>query len=240
MLQLKTTFARITILFICFFGLTCSCYSQTVICTAQANGAWNDPATWSCGKVPACGDSVIIPAAYTVTITNQQDYSGCASGPDVVIYGVLKFDNGNKLKLPCDARVYVMPGGSIQPGSGGGNSNYIEICNDIVWNAGSGNLTGPSCLPATSAWCNSVVLPVELISFRGEAKEGYVDLTWITATEKNSCCFDVERSLDASSFTKAASIQSKSINGNSQSILSYNTSDNSPLAKYQLLQTQTN
>lgn len=227
---LNTSFYRI-LFHLCFvFALPYSGFSQTVICTAQANGAWNNPASWSCGAVPACGDSVIIPAAYTITITTQQDYSGCASGPDIVIYGVLKFTNGNKLKLPCDARIYIMPGGSVQPGSGGGNSNLIEICNEVVWSAGDGPVSGPSCMPTTSEWCNSVVLPVELLYFSGEAKDGYVDLAWSTATEKNNCCFDVERSVDAISFSKSSSVASKAFNGTSNNILNYTCLDYSPLS----------
>ena len=202
---------------------------RSALCTSLGNGDWNTAANWSCGAVPACGDSVVILAAHTITVTSQQDYSGCASGPNVVIYGVLKFDNGNKLRLPCDARVYIMPGGSIQPGTGGGNSNYIEICDDVVWSAGDGTLTGPSCLPPNSPWCLNVVLPVELVSFTGEAKDGYIDLAWITATEKNSCCYDIERSLDANSFSKLTTINSKAPNGNSQTHLSYSASDNSPM-----------
>lgn len=240
--MLKTTFNRIVFCLICFLAFQYSGYSQA-ICTATVNGAWNDPATWSCGNVPACGDSVIIPAALTVTVTVQQDYAGCASGPNIVIYGVLKFDNGNKLKLPCDARIYIMPGGSIQPGTGGGNSNYIEICNDIVWNAGSGNLTGPSCLPSNSAFCNSVVLPVEIVSFTGDAKDGFVDLNWITATERNSSHFEIERSSDASAFEKTGTVNSKALNGNSNAAISYNAIDNLPVGKviyYRLKQVDIN
>jgi hypothetical protein len=203
--------------------------SNAAICTALGNGAWNNPANWSCGTVPVCGDSVIIPSAITVTVTTQQDYSGCASGPDIVIYGTLKFDNGNKIKLPCDARIYVMPGGSVAPGTGGGNSNYIEICDDIVWNADSGTLTGPSCLPATSAFCTGVVLPVELVSFTGEPKDGFVDLNWITASEKDCHHFDVERSVDAAAFKKITSLITKAPNGNSQGILKYSVIDDSPI-----------
>jgi hypothetical protein len=123
-----------------------------------------------------------------------------------------------------------MPGGSIQPGTGGGNSNYIELCDDIVWNAASGNLNGPSCLPTNSTWCIGTVLPVELVDFTGEAKDGYVDLSWITATENNSCCFEIERSPDAASFSKFSSVNSKAINGVSHSLLRYNASDDSPIS----------
>ncbi len=72
-------------------------------------------------------------------------------------------------------------------------------------------------------------LPVELINFSGEAKDAYVDLNWSTATEKNSSHFEVERSVDAASFTKIASVNSKAANGNSQSVLKYSASDNSPI-----------
>ncbi len=201
---------------------------SAVLCTSLGNGDWTTAANWSCGFVPGCGDSVVITAGNTVTITSQQDYSGCASGPNIVIYGTLKFTNGNKLKLPCDARIYIMAGGKIEPGTGGGNSNYVEICNDIVWNADDGTLNGPTCLPATAAWCMSVVLPVELVSFVGEAKDGYVDLKWITATEHNNSYFDVERSPDASTFKKIVTVNSKGINGNSNVSINYSAQDNLP------------
>lgn len=201
--------------------------SKAVLCVALANGDWNTGSNWSCGTKPACGDSIVIPAGITVTITSQQDYTACGSGPDIVIYGVLKFDNGNKLQLPCSSQIYIMPGGSVQPGTGGGNSNNIEICNDILWQAGDGTLTGPSCLPPSS-FCSGVVLPVELVSFTGEAKDGYISLDWITATERKSSYFDVERSTDASSFIKIVRVASKATYGNSTSMLRYNTTDNAP------------
>lgn len=225
---METKLKAIRALFILLLTLGSTYKLSAVLCTSLGNGDWTNAANWSCGVVPGCGDSVVISSGNTVTITSQQDYSGCASGPNIVIYGTLKFTNGNKLKLPCDARIYIMPGGSIQPGTGGGNSNYIEICNDIVWNAGSGPLTGPSCLPTSSAWCNSVVLPVELINFAGEAKEGYVYLRWATATEHGNSYFDVERSSDAATFQKILKVNSKAINGNSNSLIHYSAEDNSP------------
>jgi len=204
---------------------------NSALCTAVANGNWNNAATWSCGHVPTCGDSIVIPTIRTVTVNAQNDYTGCAigTGPKIVIYGTLKFVTGNKIKLPCDSRIYVMPGGSVQPGGGGGNSNEIEICNDVLWKAGDGTLTGPTCLPPTAVWCLGVVLPVELVDFTAEAKDGYVGLSWITATETNCDHFELERSLDAQTFYKFNSQDSKGINGNSQSILKYNATDEDPI-----------
>ena len=204
---------------------------KAALCVSTGNGNWNNPSSWSCGSVPACGDSVVVLSGHSITNGTQQDYSGCSSGPNIVVYGTLLFDNGFKIKLPCDARIYIMPGGAILPGTGGGNSNYIEICNDVLWSASSGTLSGPSCLPPTAAWCMSVVLPVELVGFKGEAKDGYVDLFWSTASEKNSSRFEIERSADASAFEKINSINSKAVNGNSNAIINYSSTDNLPLGK---------
>ena len=204
---------------------------KSALCTSIGNGDWTTAANWSCGHVPTCGDSIVILAGHTVSITSQLDYEACGSPPHLVVFGVLKFDNGNKLKLPCDSRIYIMSGGSIQPGTGGGNSNFIEICNDVLWNAASGTLPGPSCLPAGSPWCIGTVLPVELVSFTGEAQNGYINLNWVTASERNSSHFEIERSSDASAFEKIRTVNSKSINGNSNVALDYYTTDDLPLGK---------
>jgi hypothetical protein len=204
--------------------------AKSVLCLSTGNGLWTNPATWSCGHVPTCGDSMVIQSIHTVTLDTQQDYTGCAQGPIVVVYGTMQCENGNKLKLPCTSRIYIMPGGSVKAGSGSGNSNYIEICNDVVWNAGMGDLTGPACMPSSSTWCNGVVLPVELVSFTGDAKDGYIDLNWATATEENCHHFDVERSVDAQVFQKFTSINTKALNGNSQAILKYNAVDGDPIS----------
>jgi len=210
----------------------CIIFSSTyklsaVLCVSIGNGDWNTPANWSCGAVPGCGDSIVIKAGTTVSITTQQDYTGCGTGPVISIYGTLYFQTGNKLRLPCDSRIYIFPGGSIQPGGGGGNSNFIEICSDIVWNAAAGTLTGPSCLPTSLPACGAV-LPVELINFSGEAKDGYVDLKWATVTEHNNSHFEIERSVDASLFKKISAVNSKSPSGNSNGLLHYSEMDNAP------------
>jgi hypothetical protein len=197
-------------------------------CVSLGNGNWTNPAMWSCGHVPTCGDSMVILSTHTIVLDNQQDYTGCAQGPIVVVYGTMQCQNGNKLKLPCNSRIYIMPGGQVQAGNGSGSSNYIEICDVTLWNAGMGNLYGPSCLPATSFFCGSVTLPIELLEFKGQAKDGYIDLSWKTASESNSSHFDVERSTDASLYQKINTVNSKATNGYSQSLLSYNSTDPKP------------
>lgn len=227
---MKSLFKNCKCFLVVFIFLFSSLKSKAALCVALGSGDWNTVGNWSCGHKPTCGDSIVIPSGITVLISTQQDYTACGTGPILVVYGILDFTNGNKLKLPCNSRIYIMAGGAIDPGTGGGNSNTIEICGDVLWNAGSGNLPGPTCLPPTAAWCIGTVLPVELINFVGEAKDGYVDLKWSTATERNSASFDIENSLDASSFKKFASVNSKAVNGNSNSILNYTAIDETPLS----------
>lgn len=73
-------------------------------------------------------------------------------------------------------------------------------------------------------------LPITLFSFEGNANSNYNLLTWITTTEINSCCFELERLNEEQEFISIGSI---SANGNSKEInqykfqdLSYNKSSN--------------
>ncbi len=191
-------------------------------CTVNTNGDWSNLNTWSCGTIPTCGDSIIIPAGKTVTISSQQNYT-CGLPIQILIYGNLKFITGNKLTLPCNSQITVYAGGFIIPGSGGsGNSNLIDICNTVVWSSGMGTLSGPNCLP-----CFSAVLPIELLTFSGKVIDDAVELSWSTATESKSHYFDIEKSTDGSHFEYLFTIPSKSTNGNSTTQLNYTAIDGS-------------
>lgn len=83
-------------------------------------------------------------------------------------------------------------------------------------------------------------LPVDLLRFTAVAKDGYIQLSWVTATEINNDYFTAERSADAVNF---ASITKTAGAGNSTQILSYSAVDRSPLpgmAYYRLKQTDYN
>ena len=69
------------------------------------------------------------------------------------------------------------------------------------------------------------VLPVELISFKGNANGQVNELKWVTATEHNSDRFDVLRSIDGSAFDPIGSVAAA---GESQSLLSYGFTDRTP------------
>jgi len=74
---------------------------------------------------------------------------------------------------------------------------------------------------------SSSPLPVELTRFSGEAQEKSVALHWITASEKNSDYFEVQRSSNGESFTAIGKVQGE---GTTSSISNYLFNDRAPLA----------
>ncbi|HNJ58929.1 MAG TPA: GEVED domain-containing protein, partial [Chitinophagaceae bacterium] len=73
-------------------------------------------------------------------------------------------------------------------------------------------------------------VPVTYTMFTGK-REGMVNmLSWQTATESNNIGFELQRSSDGKQFSKLSFVNSKAINGNSTSNLSYGYNDVKPLA----------
>lgn len=93
------------------------------------------------------------------------------------------------------------------------------------------------------ATMGTIYTPIKLNSFTGQ-REGMKNLLkWETATEINNTGFEVQRSKDGSKFEKIAFVNSKAIDGNSSSLLTYNFSDENPLPGtnyYQLKQIDKN
>ncbi|MCB9188415.1 MAG: T9SS type A sorting domain-containing protein [Flavobacteriales bacterium] len=183
-------------------------------------GDWTDPTTWNPVGIPNCGDTVTIVAGYTVKVTSNIDYTGCAQPMFIEIYGTLEFiGGGSKLKLPSGSGVEIHAGGSIKSsGSGGGSSKTLEIGGATVWKASDGNLSGPAGFGST--------LPIELISFEAVFNEDQVDLYWSTASESNSSHFIIERSKDGSYWDELIRVDAA---GNSTTIKDYYEFDSEPM-----------
>lgn len=205
-------------------------------CTAIRNDDWDKTTTWSCGRVPTCGDSVVIAAGITVTIDDQADYTACGSPIKINIFGVLAFVSGKKLLLPCGSYIWVQEGGRITSGGGGGSSNTIEICTVVVWKTSDGDVSGYKTLPTE-------VMPIELTSFYAVPDHNAIVIRWESATESNNKEYTVERSGDGVIFTILEVIPSKADRGNSVKPLNYEFTDKEPVAGtafYRLKQTDYN
>jgi hypothetical protein len=79
---------------------------------------------------------------------------------------------------------------------------------------------------SNGASLDCVILPVELLSFTGEAVERTAELEWMTASESNSSHFVVERSTDGYTFAPIGEVTAA---GTSNSLLAYSFVDERPV-----------
>jgi len=224
---------RILLPLLIFF---CSVQVNATNCTATRNGDWDRDDTWSCGHMPACGDSVLIPAGLTVTIDDQADYTACGSPNFINIYGTLTFVNGKKLMLPCGSEIIIQVGGTVSGGGGGGSSNLIDICGVTVWRSEDGDLHGFKVLP-------NEVMPIELKTFYALPQGHSINIHWESATETNNKEYTIEQSTDGLVFKTLAVVPSKAVGGNSLATLVYDYTDSDPIggtSYYRLKQTDYN
>jgi hypothetical protein len=135
---------------------------------------------------------------------------------------VAPFNNPNTIQ----AQRYEPSGNAWQPYLPGQSSSAFEVT-----------------LPGTSqfgTWALSNVispLPIELLTFEAQWKNGVVNLYWITATEKNNDYFTVEKSERGDNFIPFKNIPGA---GNSTQALTYQTIDSEPFREityYRLKQT---
>jgi len=177
------------ILFTLFLSVTV--YSK---CTSTGNGNWTNAGTWSCSPSSAppsatnCPDTIVV--NHTVTVNDHVDLTAC--GPVyVIINATLNFSTGKKLTLASGSMFIVGTSGTVNPGGGGGSSNYLQIGSNQVWSAGDGPITDPV------TYTEDGPLPIELLSFEANYNSNKVDLKWITSSEVNNDYFTIERSRDA-------------------------------------------
>ncbi len=242
---MKRAFVLFSFLFVVIFTI------QATICTNTVSGNWSTTSIWSCGHVPTCGDTVIIKASTTVSMTAHSNYyTGCASCATaacnttctakmfIVVNGKWWFSNGGgKISLPCCSKIFISTTGTLDP-QGNGSSSTIDICNSQVWRAADGAVGSGGCFPTP---CSS--LPVELIAFVGNLEVKTVFLNWKTISESTNNYFEVEKSSDGANYSKIATVKSKAPGGNYNGLLSYDLIDNDlkhPLYYYRLHQVDLN
>jgi len=201
-----------------------------------SSGDWNESDNWSPIGIPSPGDIIIIPEGKKLDINEQLNW-GSSATTTFVVFGELHFDNGKKITLSCGSNVIVQDG-SITKGNGGGNSNYINICNNVVWNAATGDLN--NVVENFAGIPSPIALPIELKTFKAYTKGSNIEIYWSTASESNNDFFSVERSIDGENFEIIGEIEGA---GNSNQFLEYIFTDKEPLDQvsyYRLKQTDYN
>ncbi len=187
------------------------------------------------GYIPMSID-IDVPDGCEFTVQAQmQPRTGCsASGAD-----------GNCSN--CDALKVDIPGGPKPNQFGGGNASisdsYTLVGPGTIRVSGAANRADEiityqvSSAGATCPDCTSI-LPIELTRFNAEREGEYVNLTWITATERNNDYFTIEQSVNGFDFVVVGYMNGA---GNSSSPLAYKLIDSSPelekVSYYRLKQT---
>ncbi|MFN4235469.1 MAG: T9SS type A sorting domain-containing protein [Bacteroidia bacterium] len=169
--------------------------SHARTCYSTGNGNWGTASTWTCSGGPAPGDTIFILAGHTVTVAATVSYHPSPNPMYIVIEGTLHFDNGKKLRLPCNSGVRTVGSGQITAVGYTGSSENIEICGTVVWRASDGPVTTP-----TSFGTPFSPLPVSLINFIALQKNNAILIKWSTSIEINNDFFTIEISKDGENF----------------------------------------
>jgi hypothetical protein len=155
---------------------------------------------------------------YTGTTDNLNYNSGWISGDDNSRSGDPKFINATGAVSVVDLHITT---GVASPAEGGG-IDIPAITDDFDGDIRA-NLT-PTDIGA-DAGNFAGILPVSILSFKGEKTVAGNKLEWKTATEFNSNGFEIERSADGINFSKITFINTKAVNGNSSVQLDYQLTD---------------
>jgi len=182
-------------------------YAKAASCTANANGNWETPGTWTCGHVPGAGDNVTISTGITVTVTANN----LATIGNLDVFGTLVFTNGSKINLTAASVVNVYTGGDITGGNGGAKLVFPSASY-----AGPFATTGPFYF--SNGGSGGGILGLTLVSFYSSRQNQDVVLNWKTADEENIKSFEVEsRGSGNSDWQPVGSVPSMAANSNGYS-----------------------
>jgi hypothetical protein len=176
--------------------------------TAIGNGNWKTNSTWSLNRVPANGDTVVIPAGKTVTIDNVQNLS--TGFLYVKISGTLKL-SGGKLWVDANSAIVIYLGGAL---IGTGNSSETLRINGIdkFWGHNDVTVLGPAYANSTTGvspngfTLGSITLPVIFLGFTVSLQDHDAMIQWATAEEINSSYFEVQKSNNGTDWNTIADV----------------------------------
>jgi hypothetical protein len=169
------------------------------------NGKWNNNSSWGLGHSPTNGEIAIIPADSTLVVDNNNLLT---TDITLKVYGTLQFQVG-KLRLTPNSVVLLYPGGTITSAVGT-PADKIEIGGVSKYTGNDGTLAGP--LMANAGTSNfvfmPVTLPVKFIAYNIYEDDKGIRIKWTTAEEDNIARYEVERSLDGSSWRVIGQVES--------------------------------
>jgi hypothetical protein len=178
--------------------------ARTLITATNNNANWSNSNTWSLGRVPQSGDSIVIPNNTTV-IFNQSYF---LNNVYITIAGTLNFNQNNSLSLDNASVVYITGAGLLTAThptpnellSIGGVEKYNGK-NDVSV-GGPAMATSATSSSPSGFTANPITLPVTFVSFSANRGDNStVQLSWTTTNETDNSRFEIQRSIDGSDWT---------------------------------------
>lgn len=153
------------------------------------------------------------------------------ANPDNASIYRLEYQGGD-ITLPASYTSSVIDKGYVTPAFGPGRWMHLAIAevdgdanNEVLYGEGTGELAPIIVLDVDGN------LPVELKSFSASVTDGFVNLSWSTATENNNRGFEIQRKVTGSDFVNIGFVQGK---GTTTQLQNYSFFDNDVQAgKYQ-------
>ncbi|MBA2498488.1 MAG: T9SS type A sorting domain-containing protein [Chitinophagaceae bacterium] len=170
----------VLLLFVCSL-LSATVFSNVKTAFSNNNNGWSVNSNWLPSGMPANGDTIIIPAFFTLNVKGNL-YNGPKPRLIIYVYGTLDFDPSGKLDLADQSEIYVFTGGSIR--TNGTSSEQITINNVLKYNGqNDGNVSGPifaSAATGISPGGFSVfnILPVSVLAFSHDLSRNNLVLHW--------------------------------------------------------------
>lgn len=192
------------------------------------NGNWKTATSWSLARVPADGDSVLIPAGYTALVNSSLNYSSLNF--HIAVYGALFVTQSGTFKIGVNSVITVYAGGIIKadltdndPAQG-----TIQIGGVVKFSDADGmNISGPVFASKTTGtdpngFSSFSILPVVFVNFTAlRHSANSVELTWATEHEMNNKQFVVEKSANSTDWNEIGIV----LPGNDQQVNSYQYKD---------------
>ena len=185
------------------------------------NGVWTTNSTWTLNHAPKDGETIIIPAGYTVIVNSNVKMT--SANITIYVNGTLYFEVG-KLDLGPRSIVIVNSGGQITSKQEN-PSDKIAIGGDVVYSGSQGILNGPATLGNAP---EPIALPVKFVAYNVAAVNGGISVQWSTEEEMNADKYIVERSEDGNNWISVGTVTAA---GNSTNLNSYSFTDKSKTAK---------
>lgn len=233
---------RWAILVVLILAVSVRATANVVESNGTGGGDWTITTSWNGGVVPVNGDTVVIRAGDTITISGILNFSGV-----IQVYGTLELNNG-KLSMNSTSAIQLAEGSTIVAiGTGennlisiGGTSNKIstdEINNLLIPNqlTAESIAAGGGC--AETGVCDANPLPVEILYFSAARVGKGVELKWATVREENFDYFTIERSPDGQQFHVLGQLFSET--GFSNTKREYAFFDELPMAGYSFYRLKT-